>query len=662
MPFFWRRRNRYWWGTWRKQNRYKRRNYWRHPRRRRRRRTAPRRRRRYRRRRRKVRRKRQQIPVKQWQPDSIVKCHIKGNSVIVLGAHGKQLNCYTVVKNDNVPPKAPMGGGFGVERFSLQYLYEEHVFHNNIWTKSNILKDLCRYLWVKFRFYRHSWCDFIVQYERQPPFTIDKWTYPATHPHQLLQAKHKKIIISKSTKPTGRLTTKFKVKPPKQMLSKWFFSDHFTDYTLLLLRAAALELKFSYLGFSNSNQEISLFYLDQAFYANANWGAYSTTPYKPYDNIPPNFTYTYGLGNKTGTITPETQSSYDNSVSYEKGYFQPTLLQATSITQQSGKPTATTPINVARYNPNLDNGQGNKIYLTSILTKNYDPPSTDKSLLIENVPLWLGLYGFLSYVTVIKKGKAFLDSHCVILQSPAILPSSQIGAGKTYLPIDYTMINGKGPYNETVTTNMKKKWFPTVEKQMETLNAIVCAGPYIPKYNDIKEDTWELKFEYNFLFKWGGPQTGDQPVTNPAQQGDYDVPDHFQSSIQIQNPQKINTESILHAWDQRRGHFTKKAIKRMLDNLQIDTDYEPITDSPPKKKIRKGPQLYTPHEKEEEIETCLRSLCEENTFQEKQTEDLQHLIQQQQEQQFQLKRNLLILIADMKRKQTMLQLQTGLLE
>ena len=98
------------------------------------------------------------------------------------------------------------------------------------------------------------------------------------------------------------------------------------------------------------------------------------------------------------------------------------------------------------------------------------------------------------------------------------------------------------------------------------------------------------------------------------------------------------------------------------DSLQIDTDYEPITDSPAKKKIRKGPQLYTPHEKEEEIETCLRSLCEENICQEEETQDLQHLIQQQQEQQLQLKRNLLILMADMKRKQTMLQLQTGLLE
>lgn len=553
-----------------------------------------------------------------------------------------------------------MGGGFGVERFSLQYLYEEHVFHNNIWTKSNILKDLCRFLWVKFRFYRHPWCDFIIQYERQPPFTIDKWTYPGTHPHQLMQAKHKKFILSKSTKPTGKLTTKLRVKPPKQMISKWFFSDHFTDYTLVLLRAAALELKFSYLGFSNSNQEISLFYLDQAFYANANWGAYSTTPYKPYDNIPSEFSFTYGTG-KTGNITSETTKNYDSSISYEKGWFQPPLLQATQILNQKHIPTATTPINVARYNPNLDNGQGNKIYLTSILTKNYDPPTTDKTLLIENVPLWLGLYGFLSYVTVIKKGKAFLDSHAVILQSPAILPSSQIGAGKTYLVVDYTFINGKGPYNETLTKNMKTKWYPSVEKQMETLNGIVCTGPYIPKYNDIKEDTWELKFEYNFLFKWGGPQTGDQPVTNPAQQGDYDVPDHFQSSIQIQNPQKINTESILHAWDQRRGHFTKKAIKRMLDNLQIDTDYEPITDTPPKKKTRKGPQLYTPHEKEEEIENCLHSLCEENTCQET-PDNLQQLIKQQQQEQHKLKRNILKLLTHLKKGQRCVELQTGLLE
>ena len=80
---------------------------------------------------------------------------------MVLGAEGKQSICYTPVKTQYLPPKAPMGGGFGVEKYTLSYLYEEFIFHNNIWTKSNITKDLCRYLYCRFTFFRDPRTDFI---------------------------------------------------------------------------------------------------------------------------------------------------------------------------------------------------------------------------------------------------------------------------------------------------------------------------------------------------------------------------------------------------------------------------------------------------------------------------------------------------------------------
>ncbi|AAU88149.1 ORF2 [Small anellovirus 2] len=179
MPFWWRRRKRFW----KRRNPYfKRKNYRKRKPIRRRRRTKRIHRRRRRRRRYKVRRKKQKIPIYQWQPDSIRKCKIKGVGVLVLGAHGKQFVCYTDVQQKAPPPRSPGGGGFACQQFSLQLLYEQYKFRNNIWTHTNINYDLVRYIRTVFTFYRHSDIDFIITYDRQPPFILDKLTYPLCHP------------------------------------------------------------------------------------------------------------------------------------------------------------------------------------------------------------------------------------------------------------------------------------------------------------------------------------------------------------------------------------------------------------------------------------------------------------------------------------------------
>lgn len=112
--------------------------------------------------------------------------------------------CYTTEKNNYVPPKVPYGGGFGAEKYTLQYLYEEYIFQNNIWTKTNFYKDLCRYLYCRITLFRHPETDFVVSYSRQPTFDINKWTYPGTHPNILLLQKHKKVVLSTASKPNGK--------------------------------------------------------------------------------------------------------------------------------------------------------------------------------------------------------------------------------------------------------------------------------------------------------------------------------------------------------------------------------------------------------------------------------------------------------------------------
>nr|UHM27361.1 MAG: ORF1 [Torque teno midi virus] len=666
MPFWWRRRRRFWLGKTRYQRRTRRKRWPRrriHRRRRFRRTNRRRRKRRY-----KVRRKKKTIPIRQWQPDSIVKCRIKGFGVLVLGADGKQLNCWTPNKENFTPPKTPCGGGFGVEQFTLQYLYEEQRFHHNIWTKTNMYKDLCRYLFVRFTFYRHPYTDFIISYERQPPFDLNKWTYPSCHPSQLLLGKHKKILLSKQTKPNGKTKLRLKIRPPKQMITKWFFTEQFSKYALLLLKAAAANFNHSFIQASAENQQVTIIFINTGFYQTSNWGTVlSNDPYTPWATTP-TLEYYYWKGNTkmTGTMQRPTNAgnseAYYKSVNYDTGYFQPTLLQAFQVKDQ-----AQIPCGISRYNPNIDSGKGNVIWLKSTLTNSYNKPIKDTDMKFEGLPLWLMFYGWFDYLKEKKGDQRFLDSYCIMIQSPAIhFYSSVFEREPWFLPIDRTFYEGKAPYEGILTSTMKKTWFPTLQHQMQTINAIVETSPFVPKYTNITNATWELKYTYDFHFKWGGPEITDQAIEDPSKKNTYPVPDTMPTGVQIQNPEKQTPSSFIHAWDIRRGFITKRALKRMCEDIQTDTDFEPDTGQALQKKPRLGCHLRDPYQAQKDIQDCLRSLCEESSWQEVQEEEeeknIQQLIQQQQQQQLQLKRNILKLITDLKYKQNMLQLQTGLME
>nr|UHM27046.1 MAG: ORF1 [Torque teno midi virus] len=664
MPFWWKRRRKPWFGRWRyRRYRNKRRRF---PKRRKRRpRYATRRRRR--RRKYKVRRKKQKLPLVQWQPDSIRKCKIRGFNSLILGAEGTQMYCYTTNKSDYVPPRVPWGGGFAIECYTLKYLYEEYVFHQNIWTQTNILKDLCRFLYCKIELYRHPDTDFIVAYSRQGPFDLTKFTFPGCHPQQLLLEKHKKIVFSKSSKPNGRYRVLLKIKPPKLMLSKWFFTKEFCTKVLFSIKAAAMNLRYSFLSATNENMLVTIYSLNTAFYKQPDWGqAFTGEGYKPYSTLKLPIYYKVKKNNtdKTETIPSNAGSTMpkEEALSYDKGWFNPGFLTSKQIAQDAQfSPTAIHQAFVARYNPNIDTGEKNEIYCVAITNHNWAPPGTDKLISMYGMPLWLGLFGFISFLKR-TKGESFLDLHVIVIKSPAIHCLPEIGGCDLYVPIDWDYMSGKKPYDQTITTREKANWYPTINWQLKTLNAIVETGPFVPQYSEQTNSTWELKLGYQFYFKWGGPHTGDPEITNPENLQTYDVPDKLNTRLQIANPEKISTESILHPWDWRRGFVKESALKRMYDNFETDTEFQCPTEQPQKKKKRLGalPMFY--QEETQEVQSCLHYLSEKDICQETKETDLQQLIQQQQQQQQQLKRSILKLLMDLKNKQKMLQLHTGMLE
>lgn len=651
MPFWWQRRKRFWWGK--RRPYYKRRKYTKRKRRfyRPKRRRAPRRRRR---RRKKVRRKRQKIPVKQWQPSYITKCKIKGIQLFLLGAQGKQFVCFTDDKYSWTPPKAPGGGGFSAELYTLQYLYHEYIEGNNYWSRSNSTKDLVRYTGGYFKMYQHDKTDFIIYYDRNPKKEIDKYTYANMHPKELLLRKHCTILHSRKRKNYGKLYKKIKFKPPKKLQTHWHFMSEFAERPLIALTVAAVDLTHSYLSSVDTNQLISIYTLNTDWYQAPNWGKKTNTAWEPFSTIAKQLTVTYENG-QTKTINMSNLSTYNQSVAYDTGWFRSDLLKAWKVQQMNN-----IPINALRYNPTIDDGTGNAVWLVSILKDKYDRPTVDKTMIVEGKPLWQLLYGYLSFLQKAKPDDNILKNYILCLSSPAIYPYKTT---KDYhVPIDSTFINGKGPYEEYLTTKDKELWFPTVQHQQQSINNIVQCGPYIPKYGRDRESSWDLHGSYHFFFKWGGDEIDNQDVYNPTQQVTYETPDTIRQAIQISDPSQQIPQTIVHAWDIRRGLITPTALKRIRENLPIDEIISTYSDAEPKKKKRKNNNIPYQEQESQEIQNALQALFEKDTYQEPQDhQQLLNLIEQQHQQQNLLKFNLLQLIADLKKQQKAIQLHTGLL-
>nr|UHK05258.1 MAG: ORF1 [Torque teno midi virus] len=656
MPFWWNRRRRPWYSTWRKRRyRFQKRK---RPRYRRRRKPRPNTRRRRRRRRRyKVRRKRAKITIKQWQPDCIKKCKIKGFGYLVAGAEGTQFYCYTNQKSDYTHPKAPGGGGFGCEQFSLEYLFKEWQAHRNVWTKTNQYLDLCRYTGCRFDFYRHRDVDFIISYDRQPPFDLNKDTYLNIHPQYMLLQRHKKIIPSIATNPTGKPKTTLKIKPPKQMTTKWFFQEEFCEHTLVKLQGAAIDLNYSLYGPNTQSPCINITALNTQFYKIHNWLQQQTTgPYKPYNEYPT----TTGLkfANAKGTETTINPQNYTQSIALTTGLFAPAVLQAIEVKSTSGQRQHERPVAIGRYNPLEDTGKGNKVWLISCVADSGWATAIDKDLVIIGEPLYIALFGLWDWILKAKGKIGYLQTSMFVVQSPAIkvlTPTTQ-----TVWPLlDASFIQGLMPYQETRTKQDEANWVPTALKQREIINAIVECGPFVPKLTNLPSSTWQLFYKYTFYFKWGGQQVTNETVQDPQHQDRYPVPDNLYKTIEIADPLKQYCKGFLRSWDFRRGIVTKTALKRMSENIPFDSSLESDTEQTPKKKKKYTSELQYTNQETQEIQSCLLSLCEESTLPQEET-DLYKLIQHQQQQQQKLKQNLVLLLTYMKRKQRQLQLQTGL--
>lgn len=660
MPFF-----RYnWYRRWRRPRKY--RAYWkrrkrtyRWPRRRRPRKTF--RRSRYGRRKttRRVRRKKKFLRLIQWQPQNIRKCKIVGFENFISFGQGRQAYNFTQHVLDICNQNESWGGGFAVAVYSLEYLFEKLQLYRNVWTATNDGYDLCRFLGSKITFIRHSICDYIVMYNRSPPMTINRLSYPSTHPSRLLLQKKTIFIPSLKTKPYGKRTVTKKIPPPKLITNRWFFQEEVAKTPILMLVGSAIDFNSPYLSNNTDNNCIGISILNPDIFDSV---GFDLTTYPVLKSV------YYATKDGTGkTMTKITQLGYNSNSYFYPSYLQGTTTVYTNKTNPQSPVTGVqdsdigpdktwvpTPlIKQLRYQPNRDTGKDNVIFIDYTTTQKVDIPSNENYKL-ENLPLWMIVFGFLDYMSKLHYTDNIYTSASVAIKSKFVYGFDFLFDNtKPFVPISNDFIRGKSDYGAPPVLLRNNMWIPVAKHQRSVLNDIAMCGPFIA---NPPGKGFDLSFKYTFYWKWGGNIMTQKNIIDPSKQSSYPYPRDLLSSIQVKDPKGKAIQTQFHTWEYRRGFLTKQAIKRAIQDTDIEDCCSTDSEGHPLKRRRTGEPDICPQESSNILQAPESS--EEGSCQEEEEGSTQQhlkLLQQQQQLQF----HLLKCIKKLQQKQRYMSLLTG---
>nr|UGV39298.1 MAG: ORF1 [TTV-like mini virus] len=561
------------------------------------------------------RRKLKSIVVKQFQPPCIHKCKIKGKIPLFWGTIERAAHNYELYELTPAPEKIPSGGLFSIKNFSLEALFAEQKSLRNIWTKSNNNLPLVRYTGARLKFWRAEHVDYITSYSTTLPMTANLDMYQSMHPgiHDLLQ--HKLNIARKKNNTYKKPYKIIHVRPPNPLKNKWYFQQDLANIPLLQVRTSAASFDESWVPFRSISSTISIFYLRPTAIQNANFINIPTSGYHARThNGNPIYLYSTTDNSEIKNDTPLSKLVFlGNTNKYQEGnglkyaqnpqilqqnnkdtwgnpfftkylkqnkrvYFSENTLaqilnkftEATKTVQQAGLShtfTETTLTDAIRYNPFRDTGSKNTIWLQSVKeeTITWKPPESEIKT-SRFLPLWVALFGFEDFQ---KKNHTVqnIDTENMIViqtnfQNPAVVETLPI--------IDVQFMQGNSPYEQGVDTKDMNRWYPCLQYQQQTITAITLSGPNTPKPPTL--NTVQATLSYCFYFKWGGNPPPMETITDPKDQPEIHLPTNFTKTTSLQNP-TIYPQSLLYAFDERRGFLTNKAIRR----LQTDWPTKEIT-------------------------------------------------------------------------------------
>lgn len=536
------------------------------------------------------------------------------------------LNCYL---ESTAPYKVPGGGGFSICNFNLNMLYEEHLIAKNWWTTGNENMPLIRYLKCKITCYREENVDYLFCYNNSYPMNATKLTYMSTQPQAMLLNNRTRIIRCKRNSRNKKPYKIIHIRPPTQMINQWYFQKDLAFLPLLQTFTTCCSLDRMFLNSNAISTTIGFISLDTNGFKSHYFTQHKTQPYQPVPNQ-----LLFGLYNgehkltdiKIGTLTllgdtynntpgtpfeeidvrsegtqptftqqlnkAKNNSGYWGNPFYSKYFFGDQRIVysivswETIITNYKEKNTTlqdnhfrfqTQDYIYCRYNPFKDKGQGNKIYLVDRDTgphlDDWTPP-TDADIVTENIPLWLGTWGYLDFLRKCNTTNTIDNNKIFVIQSPYIVPNTL----KYFVPLDEDFLHGNSPYEDHLIPSDQYGWHPKVRFQVQSINQIALSGPATVKLP--KETSVEGHIKYDFYFKVGGQPAPMSTLTAPDKQPKWITPNNPNNIFQttsLQNPTKP-FEYILYNFDERRGQITKKAADRITTHTETESSFLPITD------------------------------------------------------------------------------------
>nr|UGV35048.1 MAG: ORF1 [TTV-like mini virus] len=606
----------------------------------------------YRVRKRNFKRKFKTVHLKQYNPPSIRKLKIRGTFPLFLTTSERLSNNMGLYLDSIAPHYIPGGGGFSIQRFSLQTLFQEHLKLQNWWTQSNDNYPLIRFTGCKIKLFTATNVDYLFYYQNHYPMAATQLMYTSTHPSVMLMNTKTKAIPCKNNNYRYKPYKTLHIRPPSQLLNKWYFQRDIAEIPLLMTIATACSLDRTYLNSQSISTTIGFTTLNVLAFQNRNFSNLPTTGYFPKpqtryfatqstqtdpkkidigDLIYLGNTEDYQIGH-TWKEQPETMKfeTYMESKNlwgnpFHGDYINDNLhiwvtnLDWNTLKQRYGTKTQklitgsetgwtlkTEPTLInCRYNPFKDDNK-NDVYLVKInehTEQSWDPPNNDK-LILSNLPLWACLWGFLDYQKRAATIQKIDTTTALVIKTHCIDPKTVT----TVVLTDNDFINQASPYRPhqeaySITQYDKENWHPKVAFQIQTTNAIACTGPYTAKLP--KGTSAEAHARYTFYFKLGGDPPPMATLTAPNNQIKFPTPDNLLKTNSLQSP-TLPIEYYLYGFDQRRHELTKKALKRIKTYQETETPLLPITDSTPDKywtpdETTSTSESETEKEKEEDL-------------------------------------------------------------
>nr|UGV35168.1 MAG: ORF1 [TTV-like mini virus] len=554
------------------------------------------------------------LRLKEWQPKVIRKLCVKGMYCLFECNHNLLTRNYTQYMESIPAEGTPSGGGFSLNKFTLDCLYSEHEKARNVWTKGNKNLPLIRYTGCEFKIYRPTNTDAVVKFQTCYPMSATPLTYTSTQPYIMMMSQGSKKISRLENTKNKKPYKKFKFKPPQQMTNKWFFSTDLANKGLIMLASTAANFENIYISKYAESNTISLRFLNTQIFKNRHFNKLPTSGYHAKQNMwlwaakngntPPKLKEMIFLGNTvqyrlgtpienyypTGNIQTLLNKSefmklenwgnpfHENYLNHKHQLWWTTSSPTTHLSSHKDKQVTETVTNLGfnkleqelffygRYNPNRDKGENTQLYYL----KNFEEetgwaPPPNKNLIISGFPLWLLVWGNLDYQLKLAEINHIETNYITCIQTDKIEPT--IPPQEAYILLDSNFTHGDSEWHDEHgrTDYDEIHWFPQVNYQKRTLENIGKCGPATAKLGQYKNA--ELHCEYKFYFKVGGCVPPMDKITDPSLQPTYPIPTNIADPNSLQNPREP-IETFLYCFDERRGQITETAAQRITKDIK----------------------------------------------------------------------------------------------